>query len=73
MNNLGNQSPTSQTKDTRHDRDSVGSVVSRSVNLKMYMQPAKDSDGKKFSFGVGRSQMYPLHVDEVLRKKEKME
>ena len=28
-------------------------------------------DGKKFSFGVGRGRMQPMHIDEIVRHDEK--
>ena len=69
---LENQSPTSQTKETRNDRDSTCSVA-QSVNLKNYISSLKNSGGKQYSFGVGRAQMYPIHVDSVIRKSQKLE
>lgn len=70
---IGRESPTSQTKETtRFEKESTRSVT-QSVNLKMYMKNIRDSDGKKFSFGLGRQHMYPLHVDKVLRQSEKFE
>ena len=48
-------------------------MVSQSVNLKMFMHNMRETDGKKYTFGVGRSQMYPIHIDHVIRQSERME
>lgn len=42
-------------------------AVTQSVNFKKNYMNIKEPEGKKYSFGVGRDMMYPIHVDRVLR------
>lgn len=46
-------------------------LVSQSVQFKK--KNFRDHEGKKYSFGIGRDLMYPIHVDRVIRKAERFE